>query len=299
MKNLTNLLTEVIRTKLYESNDDLTPYELKIDMFGSNRYSASFIVPTKDGFETISLGAIVNKENTNSHFMGMYSINLVCEIQGEGQYNNKDLPQDMSRYDEYRVSLTIIEFIKKIITSNKKIDIIYFRKVPESLANRLINGIVNTEFDFVKSKLFRYNLEVPYLIKREMLNRIIEYKQSNLVYSNGDYEILLKRQKSSVLLELIFNGQIIGYLGASIQKKKFSFDEGPQNYYVVGQVAIKKNHRGKGLGKLMYKILIDTRSPDIKGLCSLISGRVNTLQLPKIYSNYDTVIKGGYEIIRF
>lgn len=117
------------------------------------------------------------------------------------------------------------------------------------------------------------------------------------VYSYGEYRITINSQKEPTHLVLFYQDKKVGVLNCYITDKSFEFcDNKSYNFYVVNHVEIDKEHRNKGYGKMLYKILQEHRG-DIKGLISHLPDRVNKKQIPSIYKNFKTITEGDSHVI--
>lgn len=70
-------------------------------------------------------------------------------------------------------------------------------------------------------------------------------------------------------------------------------------YYLVRGIMIRSKHRNKGYGTEMYKALIDNHDPEYKGIASYLKRRVNTDEIPNIYSKFNSETLDEYVIINF
>jgi hypothetical protein len=126
---------------------------------------------------------------------------------------------------------------------------------------------------------------------------------NDVVYKKGDYKILVNSLKSPTHISLFYDNykgwEKIGALSVHISERKFTFDVDFEKYYKVSEIEIKKEHRNKGFGKIMYDILIKMSGENIRGLYSYLPDRVNKTQIPSIYKHYKTIIDNDNEIILF
>jgi ribosomal protein S18 acetylase RimI-like enzyme len=124
-----------------------------------------------------------------------------------------------------------------------------------------------------------------------------------MAHRGGNYKILVNSEYSPTHITLWYNNyggwQKVGALTVSISERRFSFDDDFKKYYKVSEIEIKPQHRNRGFGKMMYKILIEMRGGDIRGLYSYLPDRVNNKQIPSIYGHYKSIIENDYEIILF
>jgi hypothetical protein len=154
---------------------------------------------------------------------------------------------------------------------------------------------------------------------RQMIDKVKNFKQfvneskyigskdefgNDVVYNRGDYKILVNSLDAPTHITLWYDNykgwEKVGALTVHVSERRFSFDNDFEKYYRVSEIEIKKEHRNKGFGKIMYDILIEMRSKDIKGLYSYLPDRVNKTQIPSIYKHYNNiVIDNDNEIILF
>lgn len=107
------------------------------------------------------------------------------------------------------------------------------------------------------------------------------------------YEITLEKNKS---LNLFHKHEKIGYL--LFEKTNYTLQRFSAYYYNLINFDICESHRNKGLGKFTFKYLIETLPSDIYALIWSKDKILNKIQIPKIFSNYDVISIGNYEIIK-
>jgi len=141
------------------------------------------------------------------------------------------------------------------------------------------------------------------VIKENKYNHTQDDFGNDVVYTKGDYKIIVNNLISPTHITLWYDNykgwEKVGALTVHISERRFSFDKDFEKYYKVSEIEIKKEHRNKGFGKIMYDILIEMRGDNIKGLYSYLPDRVNKTQIPSIYKHYKTIIDNDNEIIIF
>jgi len=109
-----------------------------------------------------------------------------------------------------------------------------------------------------------------------------------VAYKNGDYKITLSSEEDPSCITLFYKGKKVGLFTNS----KF-FKDG-KNYLRVNSIRIDGTvHRGKGLGKMMYKALLNSISDKYEGIISYLPDRSNKSRIPAIYKSLGGYTDGG------
>jgi predicted GNAT family acetyltransferase len=115
-----------------------------------------------------------------------------------------------------------------------------------------------------------------------------------VVYKTKDYKIAVDNVDKARYLTLWFVNSLydldvkVGYL---------ALYESEDGFLKVQEIDIQKQHRGKGLSKLMYLMALKYSSDNVKGIKSYLPDRVNKKQIPKIYKKLNAKNDGDWSYI--
>jgi len=111
-------------------------------------------------------------------------------------------------------------------------------------------------------------------------------------YQEG-YEITLEENK---YINLFHNHEKIEYL--LFEKTNYTLQRFSAYYYNLINFHICESYRNKGLGKFTFNYLIENLPSDVYALIWSKDKILNKVQIPKIFSKYDVISIGNYEIIK-
>lgn len=121
----------------------------------------------------------------------------------------------------------------------------------------------------------------------------------NIVFDNGQYRVVVNKPDN------------VTYVTAwKLKKDKwtkigefythefdYTYNGEKGKYLSVESIDLDKADRGLGIGKLMYRVMLDHAAPHIKGIISYLPNRSNKRQVPKIYKSMGAIDDGDYQII--
>lgn len=116
----------------------------------------------------------------------------------------------------------------------------------------------------------------------------------NIVWENDDFFIAVNSMEDVTYVSL-WDKELkkrIGSLGTSSDM----YFHG-KTWRKIDAVDIEPKYRGKGMGKLMYQVLIKYLKKDISGLVSYLPDRANKKQIPAIYKRFKNWEEGDYHFI--
>lgn len=124
--------------------------------------------------------------------------------------------------------------------------------------------------------------------------RNIIRKYGKVVFGDNEYKITFDDKVcNGVHIILLHEDRMQGLLNVG------DVEIDGEMYYLVRGIMIRSKHRNKGYGTEMYKALIDNHDPKYKGIASYLKRRVNTDEIPNIYSKFDCEKDDEHEIIYF
>lgn len=107
-----------------------------------------------------------------------------------------------------------------------------------------------------------------------------------IVWEQGDYSIAVNSLPIPSYITLWYQGERMGSFYVDIINKS------GEKWYKVSSIHINNNHKGKGLGKKMYQVLLSIPN-EIKGIYSYLPDRSNKKQVPAIYNSLGGYVKDG------
>lgn len=121
----------------------------------------------------------------------------------------------------------------------------------------------------------------------------------NIVFDGGGYKVAVNKvdNASYITVWKEKKGQLVkcGVLDTHIITQTINGERG--EYVNIDYIQIDKADRGKGLGRLLYKIQLDHSPQTVKGIISYLPNRSNKRQVPRIYKSLGSFLDGDYEII--
>lgn len=118
--------------------------------------------------------------------------------------------------------------------------------------------------------------------------KVGESLSESIVWHKGNYTIKTKNfDQDSVALDLFDQEKRIGYIVAELN----------DGYADIKAAMINHDFKGKGFGKLLYQQLLSVLKPEIKGIRSEISNRLNNKEIPSIYKSMGGYEKDGYAFV--
>jgi GNAT superfamily N-acetyltransferase len=145
------------------------------------------------------------------------------------------------------------------------------------------------------------------LYERILKENYYEHDDSPIAWESGDYRIVLndptgKNNNIATLLhrEFVNGREYWARRGRLITDKATKKIDGKLiNYAKVYVVDIEKAHRGKGLGKQLYRSLLENLPEDVVGIGSNTESRSNKKVIPKLYKklNAKSYNDGMFELI--
>lgn len=118
-----------------------------------------------------------------------------------------------------------------------------------------------------------------------LINKTDEHGKK-IVWEQGDYSIAVNSLPEPSYITLWYQGERMGSFYVDILNKS------GKKWYKVSSVHINQQHKGKGLGKKMYQVLLSIPN-DVEGIYSYLPDRSNKKQIPKIYSSLGGYVEDG------
>lgn len=107
----------------------------------------------------------------------------------------------------------------------------------------------------------------------------MEWNGKNVVWSNGEYFIALDSEKDPSYVTLwTHDNKRVGFLSTRSHP-------GKRDYVGISSVSVDPKHRGKRLGKQMYRVLLQFLPKHFKGISSYLPDRYNRRQVPRIWKS--------------
>lgn len=112
------------------------------------------------------------------------------------------------------------------------------------------------------------------------------WNEKTILWDNGDYYIASGKSDNTYLTLWSSDNKNLGVLDARIitspQRDKRA---------KINVIRLNNNAKGHGLGKMMYKVLLDWLPSNVIGIYSYLPDRSNNKQVPSIYKRF-----GGYVV---
>jgi GNAT superfamily N-acetyltransferase len=125
-----------------------------------------------------------------------------------------------------------------------------------------------------------------------------------IVWENDDYFIAVDDENDARYITAWYKSDSgsdkkIGVLDAWKTNLSSSFidEEDAGSYLSIRSIDIDSKHRGRGIGKQMYRELLKWSDDNVKGIFSYLPNRVNNKQIPSIYRHFNSINKPDYQII--
>lgn len=130
------------------------------------------------------------------------------------------------------------------------------------------------------------------------VKQVDEYGK-NIVFDNGQYRVVVNKPDNATYVTVwkLKKDKWTKIGEFYTHELDYTYDGEKGTYLTVESIDLDKADRGLGIGKLMYKVMLDHAAPHIKGIISYLPNRSNKRQVPKIYKSMGAVNDGDYQII--
>ena len=118
-----------------------------------------------------------------------------------------------------------------------------------------------------------------------LINKTDEHGKK-IVWEQGDYSISVNSLPIPSYITLWYKGERMGSFYVDLITKN------GKKWYKVSSVHINERHKGNGLGKKMYQVLLSIPN-EIEGIYSYLPDRSNKKQIPKIYNSLGGYVEDG------
>ena len=115
-----------------------------------------------------------------------------------------------------------------------------------------------------------------------------------VVYKTKDYKIAVDSINKARYVTLWFVNSLFDL---DVKVGSLALYETEDGFLKVQEIDIQKQHRGKGLSKVMYLMALKYSSDNVKGIKSYLPDRVNKKQIPKIYKKLNAKTDGDWSYI--
>ena len=115
-----------------------------------------------------------------------------------------------------------------------------------------------------------------------------------VVYKTKDYKIAVDNVDKARYVTLWFVNSLYDL---DVKVGSLALYETEDGFLKVQEIDIQKQHRGKGLSKVMYLMALKYSSDNVKGIKSYLPDRVNKKQIPKIYKKLNAKNDGDWSYI--